>query len=253
MLEEKPAMNALLLIALPYASIAVFVAGMIWRYRSRVTITSRSSFLLERRWLLVGAIPFHLGIALLFLGHLLPLLIPNPWRALVSDRRVLLTVETIGSAAAILCIAGLTALFVRRFVPGFSRRRSSRTCRCCTDRAGRGRLGVAVMHRWGAVVRRHDHAVPAALSRCSPSWRCRRRAADDDPFAGVALALIPFTRPVHLTFPLRSSAAAAKWCARSLSARQRLRFFMARDIVRRRCHTQRELFTRCAECAGSSQ
>src|SRR5512140_2578019 len=103
-------MQSLLLVGLPYAAIALFCAGTIWRYRSQFTISSLSSQILESRWLVWGSVPFHLGIVLLFLGHLAPLIAPRQWLSLVSNRPALLTVESIGSAAAILSLVGLAVL-----------------------------------------------------------------------------------------------------------------------------------------------
>src|SRR3982751_5441440 len=104
----------LLLIALPYASVAIFFVGLIWRFRSGMTISSQSSQILESRWLVWGSIPFHIGIFVLFAGHLIPLLLPDTWRGFVSNRHALLAMESLGAAAAILCLIGLVVLFVRR-------------------------------------------------------------------------------------------------------------------------------------------
>ena len=206
-------MNDLLLIALPYASMVIFVAGLIWRFRSRVTISSQSSFLLEKRWLLVGVVPFHLGIVALFAGHLIPVLIPGSWRALVSRRAGLLTVETIGSAAAILVLVGLTVLLVRRV---FSARVFAASSAAdvfvllvLIAQAASG-FAVAILHRWGSVW---------SVGTTTPYLRSLFLFQPEPAFvagvppmmmghlagAWIVLALIPFTRLVHLfTFPLRS-------------------------------------------------
>ena len=62
------------------------------------TISSLSSQFLESRWVPWGTIPFHLGIIVLFFGHLIPVLMPGVWQSLVSRRTALLTVEAIGIA-----------------------------------------------------------------------------------------------------------------------------------------------------------
>ena len=52
-------------VALPYAALAIFVVGHIWRYRtSAYTWTTRSTQLLERKWLRVGSLSFHVGMLL---------------------------------------------------------------------------------------------------------------------------------------------------------------------------------------------
>jgi nitrate reductase gamma subunit len=205
-------MNDLLLIALPYASMVIFIAGLIWRYRSRMSITSRSSLILEKRWLLVGAVPFHFGIVMLVLGHLLPLLIPGLWRTLVSNRTALLTVETIGSVAAILCILGLAALLVRRLasrkVLAASTFADVIVLLVLIAQVGGG-LAVAVLHRWGSVWSVGTttpylrslftfQPAPEFVAGVPPLMMAHLAGA------WIVLALIPFTRLVHLfAFPLR--------------------------------------------------
>ncbi|HJT17558.1 MAG TPA: respiratory nitrate reductase subunit gamma, partial [Thermoanaerobaculia bacterium] len=103
-----------ILIGMPYAALAMCVAGLIVRFRSQMTITSQSSQVLESRWLLFGTVPFHLGIGVLFFGHLIPLLFPDAWRRVVSSENGLVAVEGAGLAAGLLCLIGLIVLFVRR-------------------------------------------------------------------------------------------------------------------------------------------
>ena len=204
-------MNSLLLVALPYAAVVVCIAGSIWRFRARLTITSQSSQILESRWLRFGTIPFHLGIAVLFLGHLIPLLVPDTWRAIVSNRSALLAIETAGSAAAILCLAGLCVLFVRRLTSNAVRASSSfgdiAVVAVLIAQVALG-LAVATLHRWGAVwsigtvvpylrslvVLRPDPALVAGVPRLMMFHLAG---------AWIVLALLPFTRLVHmLTLPL---------------------------------------------------
>lgn len=200
------AMQVLLLVALPYASMLVFVAGLIWRYRSPFSISSLSSQILESRWLLWGAVPFHIGIVTLVAGHLVPLFIPGTWQAAVSRREVLLAAEGVGAAAAILCLMGLVMLFVRR-----STSRTVWPASTAVDlvvllililQVAMG-FGVATLHRWGAVwsVRtttpylwsiftfQPDPSLVAGL----PLLATLHIAA-----AWVVLALVPFTRLVHM-------------------------------------------------------
>ncbi len=204
-------MNSLLLVALPYAAVVVCIAGSIWRFRARLTITSQSSQILESRWLRLGTIPFHLGITLLFLGHLVPLLVPDTWRALVSNRTALLAVETTGAAAAILCLAGLCVLFVRRLTSHAVRSSSSVgdivVLAVLIAQVALG-FAVATLHRWGAVW---------SLGTTVPYLRSLIALRPDPAFvagvpqlmmlhlagAWIVVALLPFTRLVHmLTLPL---------------------------------------------------
>ena len=203
-------MQTLLLSGLPYAAIVLFIAGMIWRYRSRYTISSLSSQILESRWLVWGSVPFHLGIAILFIGHLIPVLMPDAWQALVSRRAVLLTVETIGLGAAILCLIGLVVFLIRRISVSSVRRSSTFVdivvLLVLISQVGLG-IGVATMHRWGSVW--------SASTTTPYLWSLVTLRPDPTAVAGIplllalhlagawiVLALIPFTRLVHLfTFP----------------------------------------------------
>jgi nitrate reductase gamma subunit len=199
-------MQNLLLVGLPYASIVVFVAGLVWRYRSRMTISSLSSQILESRWLVWGAVPFHIGIIVLFFSHLLPVIVPEQWRVLVSNRNALVTVETIGAAAGILTLMGLIILFVRRVSSGAVRAGSTivdvvvLTILIAQVAAG---LGVAMMYRWGSVwsigtttpylrslvLLQPDPALVAGV----PMLMTLHLAG-----AWIVLALVPFTRLVHM-------------------------------------------------------
>lgn len=200
-------LDSLVLVALPYAALAAFVAGMLWRYRhAPFTVSSLSSQLLESRGVLWGAVPFHLGVVVLFFGHLLPLLFPGPWRDLVARRPVLLAVETAGLAAALLAAIGLFLLSARRLASPAVRAVTSRAdllvLLLLLAQVGLG-LSVALLHRWGAVwsvgtlvpylrsllTLRPDPALAAGLPllvklHLAGAW--------------TVLALVPFTRLVHL-------------------------------------------------------
>ena len=208
---NAPSTQSLLLIALPYVALALFVAGMIWRYRRPVTLSARSSQMLESRWLVWGAVPFHLGIAVLFAGHLLPVLFPAQWLAFVTNRDALLAVETIGAAAGLLCLLGLIVLFARRLGSRMVRRTSRRTdllvLAILIAQVTVG-LGVATMHRWGSVwsVQTTTPYLRGILTlRPDPALVAGVRPLVALHLAGawIVLALLPFTRLIHMfAFPL---------------------------------------------------
>ncbi len=193
-------------VALPYAAIVVFIVGLALRYRSQSTISSRSSQLLESRWLVWGSIPFHLGIVLLFLGHLVPVLFPTQWQSLVSNRNALLAIETIGAGAAILCLIGLIVLFIRRVSSAHVRSSSTIpdliVLALLIAQVALG-LSVATMHRWGAVW---------SVGTTTPYLRSLFTLRPDPTLvagvpllvtlhlagAWIVLALVPFTRLVHM-------------------------------------------------------
>lgn len=209
----SPQTESLILLGLPYAAILVFLVGIIRRYRrARFSVSALSSQFLEAKWIAWGSIPFHLGIIILFFGHLIPFLLPGPWRIFVSNRAALLTVEAIGMGAAILCIVGLTVLFVRRVT-----HRAVQSITTVPDLIVLGLLlfqvavglGVATLHRWGAVwsvgtttpylwslvTLRPD----ATLVTGMPPLMKLHLAG-----AWVILALVPFTRLSHMfSIPLQ--------------------------------------------------
>jgi nitrate reductase gamma subunit len=196
----------------PYVAISLAIVGTIWRYFSdRFSYTSLSSQFLENRQLFWGSVPWHYGILVILLGHLVAFLIPRsvlawngqPWRLYVLEASAL--------AFGFLTLWGLAALIFRRF--------SSARIRVVTSPmdvvlllalliqvvAG---LWVAIFFRWGSSWYA-AFAVPylKSLFTLSPDVLL----VSNLPFmaevhiigAFVLLLLLPFTRLVHLlSFPL---------------------------------------------------
>ena len=70
--------DVLLFGAFPYVAMALFLVVSIQRYRKNAyTVSSLSSQFLEAKQLFWGSVPFHLGITVLFFGHLIGFLIPR--------------------------------------------------------------------------------------------------------------------------------------------------------------------------------
>jgi nitrate reductase gamma subunit len=114
-------LDSVLWVALPYAAAAVFVVGHIWRYRyDQFGWTTRSSQLYENRLLRAGSPMFHLGILMVFGGHVVGLLVPRTWLEAVGihDHVYHLGATWLGTAAAFLTIAGLAILVYRRRTVG---------------------------------------------------------------------------------------------------------------------------------------
>jgi nitrate reductase gamma subunit len=108
-------MDAFLYIGLPYLAVVTAVVGCYWRWRThRFTMSSRSSQFLEDRQLLWGSTPWHIGILIVLLGHVIAALLPRVWSSLMTVPWVLFTVETVGVACSVLALAGLSLLIVRR-------------------------------------------------------------------------------------------------------------------------------------------
>ncbi|MEO6201312.1 MAG: respiratory nitrate reductase subunit gamma [Cryobacterium sp.] len=109
--------DILLWVAFPYAAMAVFVVGHILRYRyDQFGWTSRSSQTYENKLLRWGSPMFHYGILLVFGGHVVGLLIPKEWLEFfgVTEPLYHLGATSLGSIAALLTIAGMTLLLIRR-------------------------------------------------------------------------------------------------------------------------------------------
>lgn len=107
--------DGFLLIGLPYLAIVTAVVAGYWRWRAhRFTFSARSSQFLEARRLLWGSAPWHVGIFVVLLGHLLALFFPAAWAAAMSVPALLVTTEVVGAGAAVLSLIGLGLLVARR-------------------------------------------------------------------------------------------------------------------------------------------
>ena len=110
-------LGLLIWVALPYLAIAIFAVGHAWRYRyDKFGWTTRSTQLLESRWLAWGSNLFHYGALAAIGGHVLGILVPASLTALVGidEQRYHLLSAGAGSAAGIACGAGLVILVWRR-------------------------------------------------------------------------------------------------------------------------------------------
>ncbi len=107
--------NQLFFVIFPYTSLSLFIAVTAYRSLFRpFTVSSLSSQLLERKKLYWGSIPFHYGVVLILLMHLLALLFPKGlmlWNA-VPIRLYLL--EFTGFVMGLWSLAGLVILLWRR-------------------------------------------------------------------------------------------------------------------------------------------
>ena len=105
-------------VALPYAVLAIFVLGHIYRYiTDPISWTSKSSELLEKKLLRFGSMPFHYGIILVLAGHVIGLLIPKAvHEALGLSDHIYHIIAVIGGLfAGFLTLLGLIVLTYRRF------------------------------------------------------------------------------------------------------------------------------------------
>lgn len=108
-------------VALPYAAIAVFVVGHIWRFRyDKFGWTTRSSQTYENKLLQWGSPMFHFGILMVIAGHVVGLFIPREWLYAigVSEEIYHVGATVLGTFAAVLTLAGLAILIYRRRTVG---------------------------------------------------------------------------------------------------------------------------------------
>lgn len=134
--------DLLLWLALPYACFAVFVVGHVWRARTgKLTWTTRSTQLLERRLLRIGSPLFHLGLLAVIGGHVLGILVPKAATEAVglSDHGYHTISVTAGTIAGVAMTAGFAILLYRRARVPRVRRTTTRS-----DRATYLLLGIVI-------------------------------------------------------------------------------------------------------------
>jgi len=112
----------------PYLCLTVFVLGSLLRFdREQYTWKTGSSQLLRRRQLMWGSNLFHVGILVIFVGHLVGLLTPI-WifdAAGISHGFKQLMAIWVGGIAGILCLIGIALLTHRRLFDARIRATSS--------------------------------------------------------------------------------------------------------------------------------
>ncbi len=104
-------------LVLPYVSVTIFLAGHWWRYRrDQLGWTSRSTQVLESRWLAWGSPLFHIGALAAIAGHVLGILVPARVTAKVgiSENAYHHLSGVAGGVAGAACLAGFAILAFRR-------------------------------------------------------------------------------------------------------------------------------------------
>ena len=108
--------DTILFVAFPYVATVLAIWGGVHRYRhDRFSYSTLSSQLLENRSLFWGSVPWHYGIVIVLLAHLVGFLVPGMWARLTSMPGALYTIEIVGFAFGFAALFGLCVLFVRRF------------------------------------------------------------------------------------------------------------------------------------------
>ena len=100
---------------MPYLFIVTAIVGTIYRYvANRYTWSSQSSQFLENKSLFYGSFPWHYGIILILLGHIIGIITPGSILAWNSVPVRLYILEISGLALGILAFIGLLVLVYRR-------------------------------------------------------------------------------------------------------------------------------------------
>ncbi len=197
---------------LPYVALAIAVVGLVWRYRTnQFSYSTVSSQFLENRQLFWGSVPWHYGIILILLGHLLGILFPSSVMAFNGVPVRLYILEGTGLALGLLVLVGLVLLLLRRGTNPRVRAVTSRMdlilllLLLLSVVTG---IGTAIFYRWGSGWYVQT-ATPYLRSLVTFSLKVEYMA----PLpllvkihavnAFVILAVFPFTRLVHvLSVPL---------------------------------------------------
>ncbi|MFH8411352.1 respiratory nitrate reductase subunit gamma [Streptomyces sp. NPDC018019] len=120
--------DLLLWVAVPYICLAVFVVGHVWRYRKdQFGWTSRTSQLLEHRWLRWGSPLFHVGAFAVIGGHVVGLAVPASWTSAmgIGEHAYHTAAVALGSVAGAAMVMGLGMLSARRLLAPRIRTRTS--------------------------------------------------------------------------------------------------------------------------------
>ncbi len=140
----------ILWVAVPYTCLAIFVVGHVWRFRTgKLTWTTRSTQILERRLLRIGSPLFHLGLLAVIGGHVLGILVPKRATEAVGVSEGMYHVVSVGAgtAAGVAMTLGLLILLYRRLRVPRVRRTTTRA-----DRLTYLLLGLVVLSGMWATV-----------------------------------------------------------------------------------------------------
>ena len=110
------ALNTFFFVAFPYVAVVTFVVGVLYRWRQKgFTVSSLSSQFLEGKYLFWGSVPFHVGILVVFWGHVTAFMFPRATLAWNSVPVRLIVLEVTAFVFGVTIFIGLTALMLRRF------------------------------------------------------------------------------------------------------------------------------------------
>lgn len=111
-------MQQFLWVIFPYLMVTIFVVGHFYRYNSdQLAWTAKSSEFLEKKSLKWGSMLFHVGVMMVFAGHVVGLLIPNTMMESMGVSESLYHAGAVygGGLAGIITLVGILILLNRRF------------------------------------------------------------------------------------------------------------------------------------------
>ncbi len=207
-------MDTVLFIAFPYIAVILAIGVGIYRHaRTPYTYSSLSSQILEKRKLFWGSVPFHYGLTLILLAHILAALFPGAAGWILGDENRRLVLEVTGIGIALYTFFGLIVLIIRRLLPGslahvVTTYMDGILLFALLVQIGSG-IAVAIFNRWGGLWYLHT-AVPWfwSLTGLHPDMQTVVFLSPfikfHFVFGFVVILLFPFSRLVHLiAFPIQ--------------------------------------------------
>lgn len=151
---ESRVLDQFLFIALPYVCLFTFLLMTIHRYRAQsFSYSSLSSQFLENKHHFWAVVPFHYGILVVTVGHLVAFLIPRSILAWNSHPLRLYILEISALACGLLTLIGLAAIIIRRGTTTRIRQVTSPTdwvlFAMLLIQTVSG-VGIALLHPWGS-------------------------------------------------------------------------------------------------------
>lgn len=110
-------LNQFLWVIYPYLMITIFVVGHIYRYNTdQLKWTAKSSEFMEKKILRLGSILFHVGILMVFGGHVMGLLVPKSITEQlgITEKMYHFSAIYIGGVAGLITLTGIAILLFRR-------------------------------------------------------------------------------------------------------------------------------------------
>lgn len=108
-------LDSFMFIAFPYVATFVFVVGVAYRYyRMGFRVSSLSSQFLEGRKLFWGIVPFHIGLLIVFCGHLTAFVLPRLTLAWNADPLRLIILEVSAFVFGVSVLMSILLLLYRR-------------------------------------------------------------------------------------------------------------------------------------------